>query len=118
MPGNMFFQYPPGTILLPSIFFIGYPIKGTFDVVGFLGAFVVALPLAYTQMLKRHVAMDFMTTHGSNTVKVIAHSIVHLLGIAIYGLIAWRCFVLGTKFLTVGRVSDTIALPIIRSYTW
>lgn len=92
--------------------YIGYPIKGTFDIVGLLGAFVVALPLAYTQMLKRHVAMEFMTTHGSRLVRAIANSIVCLLGIGTYGLIAWRCFVLGSKFWTVGRVSDTIALAI------
>ncbi|HWT79406.1 MAG TPA: TRAP transporter small permease, partial [Candidatus Methylomirabilis sp.] len=29
--------------------YIGYPIKGTFDIVGLLGPLVVALPLAYTQ---------------------------------------------------------------------
>ena len=51
--------------------YIGYPIKGTFDIVGLLGAFVVALPLAYTQMLKRHVAMEFMATHGSRLVQAI-----------------------------------------------
>jgi TRAP-type C4-dicarboxylate transport system permease small subunit len=92
--------------------YIGYPIKGTFDIVGLLGTLVVALPLAYTQTLKRHVAMEFMATHGGRFVQLIASSIVCLLGIGIYGLIAWRCYVLGTKFWTVGRVSDTIALAI------
>jgi TRAP-type C4-dicarboxylate transport system permease small subunit len=90
--------------------YIGYPIKGTFDVVGLLGAFVAALPLAYTQILRRHVAMEFMQTHGSKLVQTIASTIVCLLGIGVYALIAWRCYVLGTKFWTVGRVSDTIAL--------
>ncbi len=92
--------------------YLGYPIKGTFDIVGLLGTLVVALPLAYTQMLKRHVAMEFMTTHGGRFVQLIANSIVCLLGIGTYGLIAWRCWVLGSKFWTVGRVSDTIALAI------
>ncbi len=92
--------------------YIGYPIKGTFDVVGLLGTFVVALPLAYTQMLKRHVATEFMSTHGSKFVQTIANSIVCLLGIGVYALIAWRCYVLGTKFWTVGRVSDTITLTL------
>jgi TRAP-type C4-dicarboxylate transport system permease small subunit len=31
---------------------------------------------------------------------------------AAYALIAWRCFVLATKFWTVGRVSDTIEIAI------
>ena len=92
--------------------YIGYPIKGTFDIVGLLGTLVVALPLAYTQILKRHVAMEFMATHGGRLVQLVANSVVCLLGIGIYGLIAWRCYVLGSKFWTVGRVSDTIALVI------
>jgi len=92
--------------------YIGYPIKGTFDIVGLLGTLVVALPLAYTQMLKRHVAMEFMATHGNRFVQATANVLVCLLGIGIYGLIAWRCYVLGSKFWTVGRVSDTIALAL------
>jgi TRAP-type C4-dicarboxylate transport system permease small subunit len=90
--------------------YLGYPIKGTFDIVGLLGTLVAALPLAYTQMMKRHVAMDFMATHGDRFVQTLANTIVCLLGMGVYALIAWRCFVLGTKFLTVGRVSDTIEL--------
>jgi TRAP-type C4-dicarboxylate transport system permease small subunit len=90
--------------------YLGYPVKGTFDIVGLLGAFVAALPLAYTQMLKRHVAMEFMQTHGSRLVQAIASTIVCLLGIGVYTMIAWRCYVLGTKFWTVGRVSDTIEI--------
>ena len=92
--------------------YIGYPIKGTFDIVGLLGTLVVALPLAYTQMLKRHVAMEFMTTHGGRFVQAIANTLVCLFGMGAYALIAWRCFVLGNKFWTVGRVSDTIELAI------
>jgi TRAP-type C4-dicarboxylate transport system permease small subunit len=92
--------------------YLGHPIKGTFDVVGLLGAFVAALPLAYTQMLKRHVAMEFMATHGNRFVQATANILVCLLGIGVYALIAWRCYVLGTKFWTVGRVSDTIEIAI------
>ena len=92
--------------------YIGYPIKGTYDVAGLLGALVVALPLGYTQMLKRHVAMEFMETHGSRLIRTVTSVIVSLLGIGVYALIAWRCFLLGSKFWAVGRVSDTIEIPI------
>ena len=92
--------------------YIGYPIKGTFDIVGLLGTLVVALPLAYTQTLKRHVAMEFMATHGSPLVQAIANILACLLGMVAYALIAWRCFALATKFWTVGRVSDTIEIAI------
>jgi len=92
--------------------YIGYPIKGTFDIVGLLGGLVAALPLAYTQMLKRHVAMEFMATHGGKTVQAVTNTLVCLIGIGAYALIAWRCSVLAAKFWTVGRVSDTIELAL------
>ncbi len=92
--------------------YIGYPIKGTYDMVGLLGTFVVALPLAYTQILKRHVAMEFMETHAGRQVRMISVTLVHLLGAGAYGLIAWRCLLLGSKMWTIGRVSDTIEIVI------
>lgn len=92
--------------------YIGYPIKGTFDIVGLLGTVVVALPLAYTQILKRHVATEFMAIFGSKSAQAIASILVCLLGMGAYVVISWRCFVLGTKYWAVGRVSDTIEIPI------
>ena len=92
--------------------YLGYPIKGTFDIVGLLGAVVVAFPLAYTQVLKRHIATELMAIYGSRFAQTIASIIVCLLGMGAYIMISWRCFVLGTKFWTVGRVSDTIEIPI------
>ena len=92
--------------------YLGYPIKGTFDIVGLLGPVVVALPLAYTQILKRHVATEFMAIHSSRFVQAITNVIVCLLGTGAFVMISWRCSVLGKKFWAVGRVSDTIEIPI------
>jgi TRAP-type C4-dicarboxylate transport system permease small subunit len=77
-----------------------------------LGTVVVALPLAYTQILKRHVATEFMAIFGSKSAQAIASILVCLLGMGAYVVISWRCFVLGTKYWAVGRVSDTIEIPI------
>jgi TRAP-type C4-dicarboxylate transport system permease small subunit len=91
---------------------MGYPIKGTFDIVGLLGTVVVALPIAYTQILGRHIATDFMGSRGNQVVRTINNSIVCLLGIGTYALIAWQCSLLGTKLWRIGRVSDTIEIPL------
>jgi TRAP-type C4-dicarboxylate transport system permease small subunit len=91
---------------------MGYPIKGTFDIVGLLGTVVVALPIAYTQILGRHIATDFMGSQGNQVVRTINNSIVCLLGIGTYALIAWQCSLLGTKLWRIGRVSDTIEIPL------
>lgn len=105
-----------GMMLLTSsdvvLRYIGYPIKGTFDVVGLLGTIVVALPLAYTQLMGRHIATELMASRGSKVVQTINNSIVCLLGVGVYALIAWQCSLLGTKVWRIGRVSDTIEIPL------
>jgi len=92
--------------------YCGYPIKGTFDVVGLLGPIVIALPIAYTQVLGRHIAMEFVESRCSKGVRKIIKSITYLLSTGVYALIAWQCYLLGKKLWDVGRVSDTIEFPL------
>ena len=105
-----------GMMLLTSsdvvLRYCGYPIKGTFDMVGLLGTIVIALPIAYTQVLGRHVAMGFLESRGPRWVRTIIKSVTCWLGIAVYALIAWQCYLLGAKLLAIGRVSDTIEIPL------
>jgi C4-dicarboxylate transporter DctQ subunit len=105
-----------GMMLLTSsdvvLRYMGYPIKGTFDIVGLLGTIVVALAIAYTQVLGRHIATAFMASRGNKLVQTINNSIVCLLGLGMYALIAWQCSLLGTKIWRIGRVSDTIEIPL------
>jgi TRAP-type C4-dicarboxylate transport system permease small subunit len=105
-----------GMMLLTSsdvvLRYCGYPIKGTFDIVGLLGTVVIALPIAYTQILRRHVAMEFMASRGPKFVQTIISSIICLLSIGMYALISWQCTLLGTKMWRVGVVSSTIEIPI------
>jgi len=69
-----------GMMLLTSsdvvVRYLGYPIKGTYDIVGLLGALVVALPIARTQVLNRHVSMDFMAQRKSRIARGIAQAYV------------------------------------------
>jgi len=92
--------------------YLGYPIKGTYDIVGLLGALVVALPIARTQVLNRHVSMDFMAQRKSRIARGIAQFIAFVLGIAAYALIAWQLFAFAAKLNSIGRVSDTMEIPL------
>jgi len=105
-----------GMMLLTSsdvvLRYCGYPIKGTFDIIGLLGTVVVALPIASTQILGRHVAMEYMTTHESRLIRTTAKGMTSLLSLGIYGIIAWQSTLFGTKLWRIGRVSDTVEIPL------
>jgi TRAP-type C4-dicarboxylate transport system permease small subunit len=92
--------------------YFGHPIKGTFDIVGLLGAVAVVLPIAYTQFLGRHVTMEFKWSWVPKWVQIIINSIACLLSIGMYALIAWQCSLLGTQLWRVGTVSNTVEIPL------
>ncbi len=92
--------------------YFGYPIKGAYDIVGISGAFVIALSIAYTQMLRGHVGIDFIIMKLSGPIRKTIDTINYLLNIFIYGLLAWQFGVYGKKLWSVGRVSETIQIPL------
>jgi len=105
-----------GMMLLTSsdvmLRYLGYPIKGTYDIVGLLGALVVAFPIARTQVLNRHVSMDFMAQRKSRLARGIAQLISFALGIVAYAFITWQLIAFAGKLKSVGRVSDTMEIPL------
>ena len=105
-----------GMMLLTSsdvaLRYVGFPIKGTYDVVGLLGALVVALPIARTQVLNRHVSMEFMAQRKSRIARGIAQAITSVRGIAVYATVTWQLVAFAAKLKAIGRVSDTVEIPL------
>jgi TRAP-type C4-dicarboxylate transport system permease small subunit len=105
-----------GMMLLTSsdviLRYLGYPIKGTYDIVGLLGALVVALPIARTQILNRHVSMEFMEQRQSRMARGIAQVITFAFSFGTYLLLSWQLTVLAGKLRSIGRVSDTVEIPL------
>lgn len=56
--------------------------------------------------------MEFLETRGPTWARGITKGITYWLGIGAYALIAWQCYLLGAKLLAIGRVSDTIEIPL------
>ncbi len=90
---------------------IGTPMAGIYDLVSYLGALVAALPLAYTQLKKGHVAVDIVSLKFPVTVRKTAVGISYALGIVFFGLAAWKLWVLGTILMRSGEVSETLKMP-------
>lgn len=87
------------------------PILGTYEIVGFLGAVVVAFALAETTLQRGHVAVEFLVTKLPLKVQGVIYFITHLLGIGLFLLIAYECWSYGNDLKTSGEVSLTLKLP-------
>jgi TRAP-type C4-dicarboxylate transport system permease small subunit len=90
---------------------MGAPIAGIYDLVCYLGALVAALPLAYTQLKKGHIAVDIVSLLFPVRVRRAAVGISYVLGILFFGAATWKIASLGSILRNAGEVSETLQMP-------
>ena len=87
------------------------PILGTYEIVGFLGASVAGLAMAYTTMKGGHVAVAVLVMQFSRKAQRLVFIITQVLSLALFGLLTWECIMYGNDLRTSGEVSLTLELP-------
>jgi len=89
---------------------LGSPLKGAYELVGFLGAMTVAFALGYTQITRAHIAVDILATRYSKKTSKIMNTIRSLLGVIFFILVAWQVSVFGTTIWKRGETSETLRI--------
>lgn len=89
------------------------PILGTYDIVEFLGAMVVAFAMAQTTIKQGHVSVQVVVVRFSPRVQKFVYLTTHLLSIALFALLAWECVRYGNDLQASGEVSMTLQLPFL-----
>ena len=90
----------------------GWPIPGTYELVGILGAIIIGFAIPYTTMAKGHVMMDFLTESLSRPVRTVLHVLTRLLAIAFFIIAGWNLCVLAQGYSKAGEVTLTLKLPL------
>ena len=90
---------------------IGRPIFGTYDVVGFIGATLVAFAIAYCAVQGGHISVELVVARFPQRVQGIIGSITGFLSLGIFAVITWQCVVLANDMWRVGEVSMSALLP-------
>ena len=91
--------------------FFGHPIIGTFEVVGFCGAVVIAFALPLTTWERGHIFVDFVTVKLTKGSKKVLDLSTRVICIALFAVIGWNLFIYSYKLYASGEVSLTIQLP-------
>jgi TRAP-type C4-dicarboxylate transport system permease small subunit len=91
-------------------FFFNTPYRGAYEVVGFLGAIVIAFALGYTQKRKGHIVVDILTERFPKRINRILDAINYFITMIFFAIVSWQIFVWGIKIAKSGEVSETIKI--------
>jgi TRAP-type C4-dicarboxylate transport system permease small subunit len=88
--------------------FFNKPIPGTFEISQYILAIVILLGAAYTQQVKGHVGVDFLTSRLSPRLRAVCEIATTLLSLFIIAIVVWQGWVEG---ITEKAVSDQLRIP-------
>jgi TRAP-type C4-dicarboxylate transport system permease small subunit len=88
----------------------GSPLKGAYELVGFLGALVVALPLGYAQISRSHISVDILATRYSKRTQRIMNAINSFLCMIFFILVGWQSANYATTIWKRGETSETLRI--------
>jgi TRAP-type C4-dicarboxylate transport system permease small subunit len=86
------------------------PWRGTYEVVGLLGAIVIAFALGFTQKRKDHIVVDILTEKFPLKVNRVLEGISYFLTTIFFTVVSWQIFAWGTKIMKSGEVSETLKI--------
>jgi TRAP-type C4-dicarboxylate transport system permease small subunit len=88
--------------------FFNKPIPGTFELSEYMLAVVVLLGAAYTQQVKGHVGVDFLTSRYSPKTQSVLQAVTTLAGLLIIAIMVWQGYLEG---IHEKAVSDQLRVP-------
>jgi len=88
--------------------FFNKPIAGTFELSEYMLAVIILLGAAYTQQVKGHVAVDFVTVHLKEKTRLTFQVVTLFLSLFIVTILVWQGFKLGIEET---GVTDQLRIP-------
>lgn len=86
------------------------PWRGAYEVVGFLGAVVIAFALGYTQQSKNHIVVDILTEKFPKRINRILDGVNYFITTIFFAIVSWQMFVWGGKISASGELSETLKI--------
>jgi len=88
--------------------FFNKPIPGTFELSEYMLAVIVLLGAAYTQQVKGHVGVDFLTSRSAPRTPAVLPALTTLAGLLIIAILVWQGYLEG---IHEKAVSDQLRVP-------
>ncbi len=86
------------------------PFRGTYEIVAFLGAVVIAFALGYTQKNRDHVVVDILSEKFPKKVQTFIEALADVVIMLFFGIVSWQVYVWGMKIYESHEVSETLKI--------
>ncbi len=90
----------------------GSPIRGTYEIVGFVGAVIISFALPYTSVKNGHIYVDILMMKMPRMVRVVVYAVNALVSLILFGIITWQSAVYAHSLKVSGEVSPTLQMPV------
>ena len=87
-------------------------LTGAYDIVKIAAVLTVAAALPYTTAIKGHVAIEYFFHKLGRRGRAVVDALMRLLGMGLFGLLAWGSARYGHSLRLSGEVSLTLQLPV------
>ncbi len=87
-------------------------LPGAYDIVKIACALTVAAALPYTTAIKGHVAIEYFFQKLGPRGRVVLDGLMRVLGMGLFGVLAWGSIQYGSSLRRSGEVSLTLQLPV------
>ena len=88
----------------------GVPLKGAYELAGFLGALTIALPLGYAQITRSHISVDILAAKMSKRAQRIMYGISSFFSMIFFALVGWQVFIFATTIWKRSETSETLRI--------
>jgi TRAP-type C4-dicarboxylate transport system permease small subunit len=99
------------TVMDVILRYLGKPITGTYELMGFSGALVIGFAIAQASLDDAHVSVDILTGRLPPLSKEVLLIITKLIGVILFALIGWALLMKGHDLYKTGEVSLTLRVP-------
>ncbi len=90
---------------------LGHPIVGTYEIVGLVGALVIAFAIPITSWIRGHIFVDFFYLKCPKPVQDGLNIATRVVSIALFLAIGWNMFAVAGDLYAAGEVTLTRHLP-------
>ena len=91
--------------------FLGHPIFGSVEIVGFLAILAVAAALPYTHQARAHIGVEIVMRLLPERVQAVVELLTSILAFALFSLVTWRMALYARTMQKSGEVSMNLEFP-------